>query len=65
VHWQSDVSAGELAATAAVAVMHASPQFLADLNASKAELAASRAQGSKPTADCVSEDRAMAMTPSP
>jgi acid phosphatase (class A) len=64
VHWQSDVNAGALAGTAAVALMHTNPQFLTDLNTSKAEVAASRAQGDRPTPDCLAEDRAMAMTPS-
>ena len=65
VHWQSDVNAGELAGTAAVALMHTSPEFLADLGASKKEIAASRAQNSQPNADCLTESWALATTPPP
>lgn len=36
-HWQSDVDAGRLAATAAVAKLHTSPAFLKQLDKAKAE----------------------------
>lgn len=36
-HWQSDVDAGRVAASAAVARMHCSPDFQADMAAAKAE----------------------------
>lgn len=38
-HWQSDVDAGRVVGSAAVARMHASPEFQADMAAAKAEFA--------------------------
>lgn len=43
VHFASDVAAGRELAAAMVARLHADPQFMADLKAAKAELAAARA----------------------
>jgi acid phosphatase (class A) len=51
VHWQSDVTAGYLVGAATVARLHADPAFRADVEAAKAELAALRAEGLKPTRD--------------
>lgn len=36
-HWQSDVDAAYLASSAAIAFMHTSPEYLADLEAARAE----------------------------
>lgn len=55
VHWQSDVEAGRLVASAAVARLHADPGFMADLQAAKAEFAAARVAGKPALADCAAE----------
>jgi acid phosphatase (class A) len=60
VHWQSDVDAGRLMGAATVARLHADPAFRADLEAAKAEVAAARAKGLKPTGDCTAEAGALA-----
>jgi acid phosphatase (class A) len=40
--------------------LHADPAFRADLEAAKAEVAAIRAKGLKPTRDCTAEAAALA-----
>jgi len=55
VHWESDVIAGTLLGAAVVARLHADAEFLADLAAAKAEVAALRAKGLKPSGDCEAE----------
>ncbi len=60
VHWQSDVEAGRLVGSAAVAQLHANPDFTAQLSAARKEFAAVRAAGSKPSADCALEQQALA-----
>ena len=40
VHWNSDVVAGRIMASATVARLHNNPEFIADMKAAKAELAA-------------------------
>jgi acid phosphatase (class A) len=52
VHWQSDIIEGMIVGSAAVARMHGSPEFLADVQAAKGEVADVRSKGSKPTGDC-------------
>jgi acid phosphatase (class A) len=52
VHWHSDVVEGRFMGAAAVARLHADAAFRAELEAAKAELAAVRAKGLKPTRDC-------------
>jgi acid phosphatase (class A) len=63
-HWHSDVVQARSMAAGTVARLHASPAFLADLNAARAELATARAKGMKPTRDCVAEAQALAVKPS-
>jgi acid phosphatase (class A) len=63
VHWESDVIEGRFIGAAAVARLHADATFLADLEAAKAELAAVRANGLKPTRDCDAEAAEMALDP--
>jgi acid phosphatase (class A) len=63
VHWESDVIEGRFMGAATVARLHADAAFRADLEAAKAELAAVRAQGAKPTRDCEAEAAAMALDP--
>jgi acid phosphatase (class A) len=60
VHWQSDVSEGRMMGAATVARLHADPQFRADVEAAKAELAVVRAKGLQPTRDCKAEAEALA-----
>lgn len=59
VHWRSDVVEGRFMASSVVAVLHSDPVFRADLEAAKAELAAVRAKGLKPTRDCAAETAQM------
>ncbi len=60
VHWHSDVVEGRFMGSAAVARLHADPAFRAEIEAAKAELAAVRAKGLKPTRDCKAEADALA-----
>jgi acid phosphatase (class A) len=47
VHWNSDVVAGRIMGAAAVARMHNSQEFIADMKAARAELAAAPAPKSQ------------------
>ena len=58
-HWHSDVVQGYLVGAGTVSRLHADPAFRADLEAAKAELAAVRAKGLKPTRDCKAEAGAL------
>jgi len=60
VHWHSDVIEGRFMGSAAVARLHANAAFRAEIEAAKAELAAVRAKGLKPTSDCKAEADALA-----
>jgi acid phosphatase (class A) len=60
VHWQSDVIEGRFMGAAVIARLHADPQFRADVDAARAELAAVRAKGLKLTRDCQAEAEALA-----
>ncbi len=55
VHWQSDVEAGRLVASATVARLHAEPDFQADMQAAKAELAAARQSETAAPSSCDAE----------
>lgn len=59
VHWQSDVNAGRLVASAVIAQLHANPDFMAQLGAAKKEVAAARASA-KAAPDCTLEQQATA-----
>lgn len=61
VHWYSDVVEGRFMGAAAVARLHADPAFRAELEAAKAEVAAVRAKGLKPSRDCDAETKALAI----
>ena len=54
VHWKSDVEAGRDAATAAFVVLQSNPEFRADLEAARAEVAAARRAG-PPPGDCAAQ----------
>lgn len=58
-HWQTDVIAARTAAAAAVARMHAEPQYQRDVAAARKELAAVRARGLPPKRDCAAEAQAL------
>jgi acid phosphatase (class A) len=55
VHWLSDTEEGRLVASATVATLHGQPEFRADLEAARAEIAAARAAGRHPGRDCAKE----------
>lgn len=55
VHWQIDVDEGRTMGSASVARLQASPEFRADVEAARAEIAAVRAKGLKPNRDCAEE----------
>ena len=63
VHWNSDVVEGRLVGAAAVARLHSDPAFRAEMKAAKAELAAVRSKGLKPTRDCQAESDALVHHP--
>ena len=60
-HWYSDVEWGRSMGAATVARLHTSPEFLADVEIAKAELAAVRAKGLAPTRNCSEEAAALAI----
>ncbi len=55
VHWMSDTEEGRTMASAVVAKLQSNPDFQADVEAAKAEVAAARAKGLKPAGDCAAE----------
>lgn len=61
VHWLSDTEEGRMVGAAVFARLQSSPEFQADLEASRAEIAALRASGAKPARDCAAEAAALAM----
>lgn len=60
VHWQSDVIAGRDVAAAVVAQLHGNADFTAQLAEARKEVAAARAAGARPNADCAAEAAALA-----
>ena len=60
VHWQSDVTAGRLVASAVVAQLHANKDFTAQLGAARKEIVAARAASGAPPVDCALEQQALA-----
>jgi len=59
VHWQSDVDAGRVMGSAAVAKLHSDPVFRAQLDAARLEVARVRASGLRASGDCVGEAAVM------
>jgi acid phosphatase (class A) len=55
VHWRSDVEEGRVTAAATVARLHDQPDFRADLDAARAEVASARTKDLGPTRDCATE----------
>jgi acid phosphatase (class A) len=60
VHWRSDVIAGSLIGAGVVAKLHSDADFLAQLEAAKAEVAEARKSGRTPSRDCAAEAAALA-----
>jgi acid phosphatase (class A) len=60
-HWQSDVIEGRFMGDSTVAKLHSEASFRADLEAAKADLAAARDKGLKPSRDCAAEAAALAI----
>jgi acid phosphatase (class A) len=52
VHWASDVAEGQLMGAAVVARLHAEPEFRADLDAARAEVATLRTDSAQAGRDC-------------
>ena len=63
VHWQSDVAAGQLVGSAALARLHADPIFKAQFALAQAELRASMGSGPNEGLDCAAESSALATQP--
>ncbi|MFC6840624.1 acid phosphatase [Xanthomonas theicola] len=63
VHWQSDVLASRIVGAATVARLQDNPQFRADLQAARKEIAAARTQGLKPAKDCAAEAETLQVRP--
>lgn len=59
MHWPSDVAEGQLMASAVVARLHADPEFRADLEVARAELAALRADVDGLARDCKLEQEVL------
>ncbi|MFL6586507.1 MAG: acid phosphatase [Luteimonas sp.] len=64
VHWYSDIVEGERVGAATYARLQASPEFRADLDAARAEIAAQRAAGATP-AHCDTETIGLRQSPIP
>ena len=60
VHWISDTEEGRTMGAATVAKLHAQPEFRADVEAARAEVAAARARALPPTRDCARETAQLA-----
>jgi len=59
LHWQSDVNQALILGAATVARLHAEPDFVADMDAARAEISAARAKGLPPVRDCEAEAEAL------
>ncbi len=59
VHWYTDVVAGRLVGAAAVAKLHANEEFLAAMDAARADIERMRRQGKSPQVDCAAEANAL------
>jgi acid phosphatase (class A) len=64
VHWQSDVDAGRVIASATIARLHADPKFQTDLAAAKTEVIATKKSGASPDqAVCAAEAESLKAEP--
>ncbi|HET9693597.1 MAG TPA: hypothetical protein VFP48_04365, partial [Steroidobacteraceae bacterium] len=62
VHWPSDVETGRTVGAAAVARLHADPEFVAELSLAREEITRVRASDKPPALDCSGETRALEAT---
>ena len=63
VHWLSDTEAGAMMGSTIAARLQDEPEFRADLEAARSEIASARASGQLPTRDCAAEAAALASVP--
>lgn len=63
VHWQSDVEAGRVIASATIARLHADAGFQSDLAAAKTEITYARGKQLAPAGDCAAEEAALKSEP--
>ncbi len=63
VHWHSDVVAGRMVAAAAVSQLHTNADFLAAMDAARAELAQLDPANMAPSRDCAAEAQALSVNP--
>lgn len=61
VHWQSDVDAGRVIASATVARLHADAKFREEMEAARQELAAARSSAVPNAASCSTESSALSL----
>lgn len=61
VHWLSDTEEGRVMASATVARLQSAPEFRADVEAARTEIAAARTAKPAPANDCASEAAALAV----
>jgi len=61
VHWYSDVVAGRMVAAGAVATLHANKEFLAAMEAARAEINVVRERGLASPLDCAAEQEALSL----
>ena len=59
-HWYSDVVAGRMTGSAAVARLHSREEFLGAMAAARVDIAQARKAGLEPTVDCEAEAKALA-----
>lgn len=55
VHWQSDVDAGRMIASAVIAKLHANPEFVATMRAAREEVVSGPALSATSASDCAAE----------
>jgi acid phosphatase (class A) len=60
VHWESDIESGRAIGAATVARLHASPMFVAQMEAARIEVAKARSDGAAPIGNCAAEAAALA-----
>jgi acid phosphatase (class A) len=59
-HWKSDIESGRIIGAATFAKLHASPVFMAQMAAARAEVSKARSRGAAPSGNCAAEAAALA-----
>jgi acid phosphatase (class A) len=59
-HWKSDIESGRIIGAATFAKLHASPVFMAQMAAARAEVSKARSRGAAPSGNCAAEPAALA-----